>query len=150
MHNNYIVLIIVYICYSNIYKPWNRGAGTLKENTRDAVKQHLMYQKTDHQRTQLNSNDVEIGIESGAYGGWIQKEHVRPFIGRPRGILEACLFLQEEHLGIQAWVMKSALFFQLYFECMVWRSPLNFHEFCENFFYVFCNYIYTEAMVNSS
>jgi len=83
------------------YKPCNRGAGTLKENTRDAVKQHLVHQKPDHQRTQLNSDDVEIGIESGAYGRWIQKEHVRPFIGRARGIFDACLFLQEEHLGIQ-------------------------------------------------
>lgn len=58
-----------------------------------------MYQEPDHQRAQLHPNDVEIGIESGAYGGWVEEEHVRPLVGRPRGILDARLFLQEEHLS---------------------------------------------------
>lgn len=66
------------------------------------MEQHLVHQEADHQRAQLDPNDVEIGIESGAYGGRIQEEHVGPFVGRPRGILEARLFLQEEHLRTQA------------------------------------------------
>jgi len=61
-----------------------------------------VHQKPDYQRAQLDPNDVEIGIESGAYSGRIQKEHVRPLVGRARGILDPRLFLQEEHLKTQA------------------------------------------------
>jgi len=66
------------------------------------MKQHLMYQKSDYQRTQLNSNDVKIGIESSAYGRRVQKEHVRLFIKWSRILFDPCLFLQEEHLKTQA------------------------------------------------
>lgn len=71
------------------------------------MQEHLVHQKPDHQGAQLHPNDVEIGIERSAYGGRVQEEHVRPLVGRPRRILDARLFLEEEHLKTKAWIMRS-------------------------------------------
>ena len=118
-----------------IYEPWNWGAGTLKENTRNAMKQHLMYQKSDYQCTQLDSNDVKIGIQSSAYGRRVQKEHVRPFVRWSQSIFDPCLFLEKEHLKTQAreYIIKSKLVSSriliVWYDAVLQRSG----EFCENY-----------------
>lgn len=89
------------VIYSKkIYVPRVGRVRTLQEYTGDAMKKHLVDQEADNQRSQLNSNDIKIGIECGTHRGWIQKENVGPVVGSSRSIF-AALFLQEEHLKRQ-------------------------------------------------
>lgn len=100
-----------------------------------------MHQKPDHQGAQLHSNDIEVGIERGAYGRRVQEEHVRPLVGRPRRILEARLFLQEEHLRTEAWIVRSALYRRVRMNEVYDAVPRDIRE------WVLCSY--TEAIVVS-
>lgn len=106
------------------------------------MQEHLVYQKTDHQGPQLHPNDVEIGIECGAHGRWVQKKHVRSFVGRSRRILNARLFLQEEHLRTEAWIMRAETRSAQTSKWMVYDAvPQYIRE------WVLCSY--TEAVVVS-
>lgn len=82
------------------YIPRERRIRTLQKNNGDAMKKHLMDQKPNNQGSELNSNDIKVGIECGSHRGWIQKENVGSVVRSSRSIFGA-LFLQEEHLKAQ-------------------------------------------------
>lgn len=55
-----------------LLSPRLKWTDSLKQNTSDAMKKHLMNYKSDDESPQLHTDDVQIGIVSGDNQGGIK------------------------------------------------------------------------------